>query len=201
MLRKSSIAMVLAALLAVGSPAHAARMYAADSVPVFNGPSRDSGRMFYVQTASKPMTLDKLAPHDVIASQDGWSQVRLYSKTGWVESRGLIESLPSAEVDAARLERLKAFNEVVPKTVMKALYAGARDQGDTVVFLVRPEWHQLGRDIHEAYAKKLLSNWVAMGAVRNIETDLQRTKLEIRDAASDRILAQWDSFRGYREGR
>jgi hypothetical protein len=178
-------------------------VFALSEAPCYNGPSKDSGRFFYVPTATKPLTLNKNDKYEVVETRGAWSHVQLFpssisDKTAWVESKHLSSARSeSTERDIAS-ERLNTFDSLQREDRWHLVYAGVSQQGTRLTFFVTDYWNSMSKDLREVFVKQSFVRFFAMGGPRNIKEKSEDFQIEVRHKDSDRVVATWDSLFGLR---
>jgi hypothetical protein len=167
-------------------------------IPVFNGPSEDSGRMFYAPTAKPAMTLDEYEPYELLAVSGDWSQVKILSQSGWVRSSSISRFLPYSVTVERQQDRMDVFNSTMTDNKWRGMYAGARYNNSVLVVLVNDTWHLASEDAQQGWTMNVVRLWVSLGAVRYLDESLNNLDVEIRHVDSNRVLAKWNSIRGFR---
>src|ERR1017187_3299799 len=148
-------------------------MFALEAAPCYNGPARESGRFFYVSTAKKPMSLNKNDKDEVLETRNGWSRVQLFSplistKTAWVESRLLARERGANTERQITQERLNSFDSIERDGKWRAVYAGVKQVGTKLTFLVSDNWNSLSRDRREACVHDFYMLFFQMGDRKSV---------------------------------
>ena len=178
-------------------------MFALDSAPCYKGASKASGRFFYVPTAQKPMTLTKNDKYEIREARDGWSKVQLFppnisQKTAWVESKHLARSRGSGMEKQITQERLDSFDSIEREGKWRPVYAGVKQAGTKLTFLVSDRWNSLSHDRREACFHDLYMLFFQMGGPRNISEKAEDFDIEVRHVESGRVVATWGALLGLR---
>lgn len=194
----TAIVVMLFTLSGLASYAWGAQKYALLYCQTYNGPSKEGGEFFFKPTAQKALTLNMNEPYSVLKEEGNWIQVNVFGKTPWVEKNCMAGKLPDVTLRNIHKERLESFNKVQSANNRKHIHAGARQEGNKLVFIVNDRWHDLSNDMKEAYLRESMMLFMGMGGARQIVEKADDYTLEIRHSRSDRILAKWDSLWGFK---
>lgn len=194
----TAIAVIVFTLSGLAPYAWGAQKYALLYCQTYNGPGKEGGEFFFNPTAQKSLTLNMNEPYSVLKEDGNWLQVDVFGKTPWVEKDCMAVRLPDATLRNIHKERLESFNKVQGTNNRKHIHAGARQEGNKLVFLVSDRWHGLSSDMKEAYVRESMMLFMGMGGARQISEKADDYTLEIRHSRSDRMVAKWDSLWGFK---
>lgn len=109
------------------------------------------------------------------------------------EERRAQQAAAKAEYVALRKARAAEFDSVMVAAGLGYLYSGtsfSMDPFPRLVFYVKDAWYGLSRDNQEAVVYKGASLWTNMAALQNTNEDTSMYVIEVRHAASNRLLAK-----------
>lgn len=136
-----------------------------------------------------PSTGSTLAPSATLKQTKAEAEMQEQAR----EERRAQQAAAKAEYVALRKARAAEFDSVMVAAGLGYLYSGTSFSMDPIprlVFYVKDAWHGLSRDNQEAFVHQGISLWTHMAALQNAKEDTSMYVIEVRHAASNRLLAK-----------
>jgi hypothetical protein len=170
-------------------------LFAKKLTPMYNGPSKASGRMWFSKRATKPMSASKGEAVYVTGRQGEWDQLDVFGKQAWVEDK-LIGPRDDNDIDRERAERLHQFTDA-ESNGWPLLFRGMQGNSSQLTLYVSSQWERMSPDERSDWLQKALTVYLAMGANRQISENLEDYSVEVKHEGNWRVLATWAAGRGY----
>jgi hypothetical protein len=170
-------------------------LFAKRRAPMYNGPSKASGRFWFSKKATIPDALEKGDAVVVTGRQGDWDEIDEFGKTAWVQD-ALVGSRGSEEVAGERAARMRQFN-TAESDAWPSLYRGFQENGSQLTILVSGRWEGMTPDAREDWLQKALTVYLAMGENRHISEKLEDYSVEVKHDGNWRVLAKWGALLGY----
>lgn len=170
-------------------------LFAKKHVPMYNGPNKASGRMWFSKQATKPMSAEKGEAVYLTGREGEWDQIDVFGKDAWVQNN-LIGPRGDDAIARERAERLQQFTDAEGNG-WPLLFRGMRGNSSQLTLFVSSQWERMSPDERSDWLQKAMTVYLAMGANRNISEKLEDYTVEVKHEGNWRVLASWGAGRGY----